>query len=54
MQRYMYMYMYAFILTTLAYSPDEVIQQHAAIVTTEVSQVPLSGVLALLNSARCV
>ncbi|KAL5473122.1 hypothetical protein EMCRGX_G027568 [Ephydatia muelleri] len=31
---------------------DDVIQQHASMVTTDISQVPLSGVLALLNSAR--
>lgn len=34
--------------------PDDVIQQHASMVTTDISQVPLSGVLALLNSARFV
>jgi len=31
---------------------DETIQRHASMVTTEISQVPLSGVLQLLQSAR--
>ena len=30
------------------------IQQHASMVTTEISQVPLSGVLALLKAAKLV
>lgn len=38
----------------LTLDSDDVIQQHASMVTTEISQVPLSGVLALLNSARFV
>ena len=32
----------------------EDIEKHASMVTTEISQVPLSGVLALLKAARCV
>ena len=31
---------------------DETIQQRASMVTTEISQVPLSGVLELLKSAK--
>jgi hypothetical protein len=31
---------------------DEAIVKEAAMVTTEISQVPLSGVMALLNSAK--
>ena len=32
--------------------PDEAIVNQASMVTTEISQVPLSGVMALLNSAK--
>lgn len=33
---------------------DNCIQEHASLVTTEISQVPLSGVKALLDVARYV
>ena len=39
--------------TILSMCVEKDILQHARMVTTEISQVPLSGVLAILKAARC-